>query len=181
MVLAWVAIVAATALILRTMGQPWWCALGDLSPWTSNINSAHNSQHLFDPYALTHVLHGVLLYGAVWLLLAKRLGQRGRFTVALVAEAAWEVFENTDFVINRYREATISLDYLGDSVLNSLGDIVACALGYGVAMTLPVWGSAVFFVAVELLLLLWIRDSLLVNVVMLVRPIEAIKTWQLGG
>lgn len=152
-----------------------------MAPWTSDIASAHNSQHLFDPYSLTHVLHGVLLYAAVRALTGQRLGQRARFTIVLAAEAMWEIFENTNFVVARYREATMSLDYYGDSILNSLGDIAACAIGYGVAMTLPVWGSGVLIVAIEALLLLWIRDSLLLNVVMLVRPLDAIKDWQLRG
>ncbi len=167
--------------MLRFMGQPWWCARGDLTPWTFDIASAHNSQHLFDPYTLTHVLHGVLLYAAVRALAGGALGQRSRFTIALAAEAAWELFENTDFVVERYREATMSLDYYGDSVFNSLGDIAACAVGYGAAMTLPVWGSGVLLAATEVLLLLWIRDSLLLNVLMLVRPLEVVKNWQLGG
>lgn len=163
------------------MGQPWWCAQGDPGPWSSAVNSAHNSQHLADPYTLTHVLHGFGFYMAVWALLAEAVPQRRRFLVAMAAEAAWELFENTDFVIERYRDATISLDYFGDSIINSLGDIVACAVGYLAAMAFPVWASAASFAAIEVLLLLWIRDSLLLNILMLVWPIDAIKSWQMGA
>lgn len=175
------AILVTTAATLHLMGQPWWCAQGDLAPWASDINSPHNSQHLVDAYTLTHLLHGIALYAVLWASAGTKLQQRHRFIIAVAIEAAWEVFENTDLVIGRYREATISLDYFGDSILNSLGDIAACAIGYGVAMTLPVWGSGVLIVAIEALLLLWIRDSLLLNVVMLVRPLDAIKDWQLRG
>lgn len=175
------AILIATAAVLHFMGQPWWCARGDLTPWISDINSPHNSQHLADPYTLTHVLHGLAFYAILWALAGARLPQRQRFLIAMTVEAAWEIFENTEFVIQRYREATISLDYFGDSIANSLADIAACALGYGIAMVLPVCSSATVFAAIEILLLLWIRDSLLLNIIMLLWPIEAIRNWQAGG
>lgn len=175
------AIVIAATATLHLMGQPWWCAQGDLAPWATDINSPHNSQHLVDAYTFTHLLHGIALYAILWAVTGRELGQRRRFIIAMALEAAWEVFENTDLVIGRYREATISLDYFGDSVVNSLGDLAACAVGYGVAMALPAWASVAAFAGVEILLLLWIRDSLLLNIVMLVRPLEAIKAWQMGG
>lgn len=170
----------ASAALLHGMGQPWWCAQGDLTPWSSAVNSPHNSQHLVDPYTLTHVLHGIAFYALVWALAGGRLSPRQRFLLAMAVEAAWEIFENTDFVIQRYREATISLDYFGDSVINSLGDILACAAGYLMAAGLPLWGSVATFAGIEILLLLWIRDSLLLNILMLLWPIEAIKHWQAG-
>ena len=173
-------ILLVTGAILLLMGQPLWCAVGDPAPWSSEVGSAHNSQHLGDPYTLTHLLHGFAFYAILWALLAHRVGQAGRFTIAMLVEAAWEIFENTDMIIERYRAATISLDYFGDSVANSLADIVACALGYLAAMTLPIWASVAVFAGVELLLMAWIRDSLLLNILMLVWPIEAIKSWQMG-
>jgi hypothetical protein len=169
-----------SAAVLHGMGQPWWCAQGDLTPWSFAVNSPHNSQHLFDPYTLTHVLHGIAFYALLWALAGGRLSLRQRFLLAMAVEAAWEIFENTDFVIQRYREATISLDYFGDSIINSLGDILACAAGYLMAAGLPLWGSIATFAGVEILLLVWIRDSLLLNILMLLWPIEAIKAWQSG-
>lgn len=180
-VVALAAILIVAAATLHLMGQPWWCAQGDLAPWASDINSPHNSQHLVDAYTLTHLLHGLALYAILWALAGGELEQRRRFIIAMALEAAWEVFENTDLIIGRYREGTISLDYFGDSIVNSLGDLAACAVGYGAAITLPAWASIATFAGVEILLLLWIRDSLLLNIVMLVRPLEAIKTWQMGG
>ena len=180
--LAIIAVAATiTALALLFMGQSFWCDSGDLSPWSAAINSSHNSQHLADPYTLTHVLHGILLYAALWAVAGTRLSTMNRFAVAMGLEAVWEIFENTPFIIERYRFGTVSLDYYGDSIFNSLGDLLACALGFGAAAALPVWGSAVAVLAVETLLLIWIRDSLLLNVVMLVRPLESIRDWQLGG
>jgi len=180
-VVAVAAILIVAGATLHLMGQPWWCAQGDLVPWASDINSPHNSQHLVDAYTLTHLLHGIALYAVLRALAGGRLAQRHRFIITIALEAAWEVFENTDLVIGRYREATISLAYFGDSIVNSLGDLTACAIGYGAAMALPAWGSAATFAGVEIFLLLWIRDSLLLNIIMLVRPLEAIKTWQTGG
>lgn len=175
------AIVAATAAIQWWLGRSWWCETGDLNPWSSDTFTAHNSQHLFDPYTFTHVLHGLAFYAILWWLVGARrnVATRGVITVGL--EAAWELFENTSFVIERYRSETISLGYFGDSIANSIGDIAACAFGYLIAASVPVWGSVALFSTSELLLLWWIRDSLILNVVMLLWSFEWLKEWQGGG
>ena len=136
------------------------------------------SQHLLDPYSLSHVLHGVLLY---WLLrlITPRLPLRWRFVLAIAAEVAWEVLENSPIIIERYRAGTAALDYLGDSILNSIGDTMAMAAGFLFAATSPWWASVVLFIAFELLGVYLSRDNLTLNVVMLLYPIEAIKQWQL--
>lgn len=174
------AVTVVMMVVLKAMGRVWWCQCGRLDPWSSDIWSLHNSQHLADPYLFSHVLHGVLFYGALRLVLgADRLVIRS--TIAMILEAAWEIAENTPMVINRYREATISLDYFGDSVINSAGDLWACALGFWITRKLPWWGSVALFVAFEVLLLVWIRDSLIVNIIMLVAPIDGIREWQMAG
>lgn len=104
-----------------------------------------------------------------------------RFFLAILIESSWEVAENTDYVINRYREATISLDYFGDSIINSLADIVCCGIGFLIAYQLRFWRSFALFIVTEIILLFTIRDSLLMNIVMLLCPIDAIKQWQMGG
>lgn len=103
-----------------------------------------------------------------------------RLILAVAFEVGWELVENTDRVIMAYRESTIALNYYGDSIANSVSDVVAFVLGYAVAMRLPVWLSALAFVGVEAALLLTIRDSLLLNVLMLVHPLASIKAWQMG-
>jgi len=150
-------------------------------PWSININSRHNSQHLADPYTLTHAMHGVILYGVLWLTVSGVVGPAARAAIALGIETAWEIVENTSWIIERYRAATISLDYYGDSVTNSLGDIVAFVLGYAAAGAIPVWISVASVVMADVLLVVLIRDGLLLNVIMLIHPIEAVKTWQQGG
>jgi hypothetical protein len=170
---------SADALGLALLGRRAWCACGSLALWWSDVASAHNSQHLFDPYSFTHALHGLLLYAALRLALGQRWPAQ-RLLLALAAEVGWEVLENTDAVINAYRQSTVSLGYYGDSIANSLGDVLACAAGYTAAALAPAWLCALTFAAVEVALLATIRDSLLLNVLMLLHPIAALKQWQLG-
>ena len=128
----WIAVslvVVAATVLLSFQGRVWWCQAGDYSPWSWNIWSTHNSQHVVDPYSFTHVLHGVLEFWLIGLVF-RRMPLAWRFFVAILIESSWEVAENTSYIINRYREATISLDYFGDSIINSLADIVACASGF---------------------------------------------------
>jgi hypothetical protein len=174
------AALATTAIVLHFMGRRWWCAAGDLRLWSGDVRSRHNSQHLFDPYTVTHILHGLAFYYVAWL--GRRWLPRpvDRARVSLGLEMLWEVLENTDAAIERYRAATISFDYLGDSVANSIGDVLSCAVGYLGASMIPPWASVVVFFVAEGILAVWIRDGLVLNMLMLVRPIERVKQWQLG-
>ncbi len=180
--LPWVAIPAILVLAtlqLRHQGRAWWCACGQFTPWAGDIWSSHNSQHFLDPYSFTHLLHGFVF---CWLLALclPQVSSTWRLTLGIFLEAVWEVFENTEFVIRHYRETTAALGYNGDSIANSLGDIMMCGVGFMVAQRLGFRRAALVFVATEAVLLLWIRDSLLLEVLMLVHPIEAIKAWQIG-
>ena len=178
--LAILAVVAAAAFQLRLQGRPWWCACGNPRLWAGDVWSPHNSQHLLDPYSFTHLLHGFVLCGLLaWV--CPRIPSAWRFALALAVEAAWEVFENTEFVIERFREATVSLDYLGDAVANAMGDILLCGIGFALARRLGLRRSLAVFLLTELVLLLWIRDSLVLSVLMLARPSEAVKSWQTDG
>lgn len=180
---AWLFILTVLAFALfqlRNQGRSWWCSCHQFFPWAGDIWSSHNSQHLFDPYLFTHVLHGFAL---CWLLslIIPRMSVTWRLALATLLEAAWEVFENTEFVIQRYREETAALGYTGDSVFNSFGDILTCIAGFLIAQRLGFKRSVVVFVAAELVLLVWIRDSLLLEILMLVYPIDSLKGWQLGA
>ena len=149
--------------------------------WHFNVVSAENSQHLIDWYTPSHLIHGFLFYWALWLLSRfLPLSFAMRLILAVAIEAAWEVIENTDFVINHYREMTISLDYYGDSVINSVSDILVMVLGYFMASRLPVWLTVTIAVALELVVGVMIRDNLTLNVLMLVWPIDAVLNWQQG-
>lgn len=173
-------VVAVMAAILAAMGRTWWCAAGDTDLWSSQVWSRHNSQHLVDPYSFTHVLHGLVFYALVWLVAGGRAGTAARWWIGFAIEVAWEVLENTDALIERYRGTTVSLDYFGDSIVNSVGDVLAYVAGYWLAGVVPVLVSIATFVVVDVTLVVWIRDSLVLNVVMLLVPIEALREWQSG-
>ena len=173
-------LVALSAALLLAMGRPLVYQQGPVRLWSGDVQSDQNSQQLADPYTLTHVSHGILLFGLVGLV-GRRLRVGTRVVVALALECAWEVLENTDAVLQRYRAATVSLGYYGDSVLNSVGDVLAAAVGCFLAATLPVWTVVLGVVLVEAVLAVWIRDNLTLNIVMLLRPVEAIRRWQMGG
>ena len=173
------AALAATALELHRQGRLWVCSCGRFRVWTGEAWSPETSQQLFDPYTFTHVLHGLMFCGLLaWSL--PRMSWTWKFCLALAGEALWEVIENTNFVIERYREATAALGYTGDTVVNSLGDVAACAVGFLLARRLGPLRSALLFAATELVLLVWIRDSFLLNVLLLLYPSEKIKAWQAG-
>lgn len=176
--LAIVAAFAATAVLLHLEGRLWICACGSVRAWSGQICSADNSQHFLDPYSFTHLLHGFLFF---WLiaLLAKRLKSNWQLVLAVAVEALWEVFENTNFIIDRYRSTTAALGYTGDTVVNSFGDIFCCLVGFLIARRLGLRRSLVAFFVLELILILWIRDSLLLEIVMLIVPIDMIRAWQM--
>jgi len=173
------AVVLAAAFELRRQGRLWVCACGHFKPWLGDAWSAETSQQLFDPYTFTHVLHGFFFCGLLAVALP-RVRPTWRLVLAVAAESLWEVIENTEFVIQRYREATAALGYNGDTVVNSLGDIAACALGFLVARKLGLVRTVLVFAATEVVLLFWIRDSLLLNVLMLIYPSEKLRAWQAG-
>jgi hypothetical protein len=153
---------------------------GPIRAWVSEVHSDQNSQQISDWYTFSHIIHGALFYGATHLVM-RRASLGMRLTVAVALEATWESYENTDTVINRYRAATIALGYYGDSVLNSMSDILACVLGFALASRLRWWWTVSWVVATEVVVAVFIRDNLTLNIIMLVWPIEAIRRWQMGA
>ena len=178
-ILIGLAVLAGTAVALRIEGRLWWCAAGDFRPWTGDAWGPHNSQHLFDPYSLTHVSHGFVLWGLLWLF-ARRVSLEYRLIAGLGIESLWEILENSTWVIDRYRTATAAVGYTGDTIINSIGDIIACGIGLVVAQRIGWRWSVAIVMVLELVLIVWIRDNLLLNVVMLIHPIDAIRNWQMN-
>jgi hypothetical protein len=172
-------VLAFTALVLLFMGREPICQCGTVKLWHGTVVSSENSQHVADWYSPSHLIHGFIFYGLLWLT-ARRTPLGLRLVAATAIEALWEVVENTDAVINRYREATIALDYFGDSVLNSASDILFMALGFVLASRLPVWVTVLTALAFEVFTAWLIRDNLTLNVLMLLWPQQAIRNWQSG-
>jgi Protein of unknown function (DUF2585) len=173
-------VIAVAGFLEWRMGRPVKYRHGPVRIWSGNINSDQNSQQIADPYTFTHFVHGAAFYGVTRLALGSAsVGLRA--IVAMALESSWEAYENTDTVVERYRAATISLGYYGDSLINSVVDIIACGFGFLLAWRLPRAATFGWVIAVEIMLAFWIRDNLTLNVIMLVHPFAAIRRWQMGA
>jgi hypothetical protein len=173
------AILTAVAAVELAMGHNGICTCGTVALWVGARDSPQTSQMLADWYSLSHIVHGLLFYAALWLV-ARRWPVERRFLIAMLVEAGWEVIENTPMVIDRYRATTAALGYTGDSVINSLSDIVMMALGFLIARSLPVRTTILLLILLELVPLYVIRDNLTLNLVALIAPNHAIQAWQAG-
>ncbi len=171
-------VVIGMSFLLEGQGRSWFSASGNFYLWESDIWSAESSQQFLDPYSFSHMLHGVCFFGLLWWI-APKLPWLWKFTISTALEAGWELLENSQLVIERYREETAALGYEGDSIINSNGDLFSCGVGFILAYYLGLKKSIILFALVEITMIITIRDSLLINIIMLIYPVEGIKEWQL--
>jgi Protein of unknown function (DUF2585) len=172
-------IILAGAAYLLWIGREPYCKCGYIKLWHGETVSSENSQHISDWYTPSHILHGILFFGLLWLV-ARRLSIGWRLVIATLVETGWELLENSSFIIERYRAVTISLDYFGDSVLNSVCDILAMVVGFFLASRIPIWASVAIIIGFEALTITLIRDGLALNILMLLWPLDAVRDWQAG-
>jgi hypothetical protein len=179
-------IVAVQILVLFLMGREPICTCGFIKLWEGDVMSASNSQQIADWYTFSHIIHGFVFYGFLLLISKKFFGRSGGlplgliFIGAVLLETAWEIIENSTWIIDYYRNNTVSLGYVGDSILNSVFDVIWMAIGFVMARRLPVWIIITLIVIFELMTGLIVRDGLLLNILMFIYPAEAIKVWQMG-
>ena len=172
-------LIVLQVIVLRCQGRVWWCACQGWAIWVGDTWSSHNSQHVLDPYTFSHIMHGVIFCGAIWLVMRK-ISVVWAFVISSGMEVFWEILENSTFIINRYREGTASVGYLGDSIVNSVSDVACCATGFIIARYLGLRLSIILFAVTEIVMAIIYRDNLTLNVLMLVCPIDAVKQWQMG-
>jgi len=177
-IIAIVLIVSLMALTEHFMGRLFLGPDGKFGLWDGNIMSSENSQRVADVYSFTHIIHGIVFFSLLWLF-ARKLPVKYRFLIVILIECAWEILENSPFIIERYRTATIGLGYFGDSIINSISDVIFMSIGFYIAYKFPKWLSITVIIVIEVLLLIFVRDNLTLNIIMLFHEFPKIKEWQM--
>lgn len=165
--------------VLLLLGQPAICTCGYVKLWEGMVLSSGMSQHIFDWYTFSHIIHGFVFYFLLWHFFPK-MPFTHRLLLSLGIEITWEIAENTPWVINAYRQQALAQGYTGDSIINSLFDSLSMLFGFLLAWKVP----AKITVCVAVFLEFWvgyvIHDNLTINILNFIYPLEFIRRWQAG-
>jgi hypothetical protein len=173
-------IVGLSAILLAAMGRPFACPCGEVLPWYGAAGGRGNSQHLADWYSLLHLTHGALNW-LVFYLTSRHWPYGWLVVMGVLMAAGWEIAENTPWVIDSFGPAPSGATYQGDSILNSLSDLLFATAGYVAAMHLDWKRIAALVIAIELLVGVAVRDGILLGSLGMVAPVPAITEWQRGA
>jgi hypothetical protein len=171
--------IVGAAVVIWAMGRDLICPCGTVKFWFGDRVSPENSQHLFDWWTFTHLAGGPVFYFLAWVVARRWFSIEGVMLTAITIVVGWEIIENTDYIIDRYRGAG-AWDYYGDSVVNAVGDLLVGIAGIVLAVRLPTSIVVAGVIGIEMAGALIIRDGLFLNFLMLIHPIDAIQNWQAG-
>lgn len=159
------------------LGRNLACPCG-IKLWHSVISNYGNSQHLFDWYSMVHVLHGLAYYWLVTLFDRKnKLSIIQKFVIAVFLSCAFEVIENTKWIIAAYRSHYSTFHYTGDSVVNSIGDVISVSIGFWVTTKAKLWMSITFF-CVDVILIVYALNTVITsNTIIILDKIQHMKFW----
>ena len=117
----------------------------------------YKDRSVFDPYSITHISHGILFYYIMNYINPKQ--NQNNLYISLLIETTWEILENTT-LIKIYREYDkYSENYIGDSIVNILSDIIFMIIGFLFASKYK-FSAFMFFIVSEIILYIKIKDNL---------------------
>ena len=168
---------ALIGVTLFQWGQPLICTCGYVQFWVGSVFSSGNSQHIADWYTLSHVVHGLLIV-LLGRILLPTWSSQSLLVIAVVTGVAWEIIEHTDWVLNRFRAATLYQGYFGDSVLNAVFDYLWMLAGFFLARSISTAAIVGLILCLELTAAIVARDCLTLTTLMVIYPLESVEEWQ---
>ena len=168
---------ALIGVTLFQWGQPLICTCGYVQFWVGSVFSSGNSQHIADWYTLSHVVHGLLIV-LLGRILFPTWSSQSLLVIAVVTGVAWEIIEHTDWVLNRFRAATLYQGYFGDSVLNAVFDYLWMLAGFFLARSISTAAIVGLILCLELTAAIIARDCLTLTTLMVIYPLESVEEWQ---
>ena len=107
------------------------------------------------------------------------------FGITFMVSLTFEIIENLPCIIDKYRVVSGNAgDYAGDSYQNIIGDLIVVQLGYMISWVFTSkgvpWAPAIWFLVIDVWLMLYMRDSALLFFNVFVEH-QGIIVWQAEG